>query len=72
MEYKSWKPDLIESIRELHDLRSFVRVDTALDNSRAVRASVSRMVVGVGVDDDACCCCCCCCVEESAGLSLSS
>lgn len=42
----------MESIRELHDLRSFVRVDTALDNSRAVRASVSRMVVGVGVEDD--------------------
>ena len=72
MEYKSWKPDLIESIRELHDLRSFVRVDTALNSSRAVRASVSRMVVGVvdGVDDA--CCCCCCCVEDSVGLSLSS
>ena len=47
-------------MRELHDLRSFVRVDTALDNSRAVRASVSRMVVGVGVVDDAAACCCFC------------
>ncbi len=61
---------MIESIRELHDLRSFLRVDTALDSSRAVRASVSRMVVGVGVDDA---CCSFCCVEDSAAvLSLSS
>ena len=54
-------------MRELHDLRSFVRVDTALDNSRAVRASVSRMVVGVGVGvvvDAAAACC----VLVSAGI----
>ncbi len=57
---------MIESIRELHDLRSLVRVDTALDNSRAVRASVSRMVVGVGVveEDDASFCFCCVFVVE--------
>jgi len=74
----------MESMRELHDLRSFVRVDTALDNSRAVRASASRMVVGVGVVDDAATACCCCVLvsavivadadadSDSAVLSLSS
>ncbi len=54
-------------MRELHDLSSFWRVYTALDNSRAVRASVSRMVVGVGVDEA-----CCCCVLVSAVVVADS
>lgn len=66
-------------MRELQDLRSLERVDTALESSRAVRASVSRMIVGVGVDeedDDAACCCVlmssAVLVADSADLSVSS
>ena len=43
----------MEFMRVLHDLRSLWRLCTAIDNSRAVLASVSRIAVGVGVVDDA-------------------
>ena len=46
----------MEFMRVLHDLRSLWRLCTAIDNSRAVLASVSRIAVGVGVVDDTCGC----------------